>query len=171
MTVLQIISEVESYEDKTRAEWVCLTGGEPFIQDVSELVDRLNSYGYRTTIETNGTLYQECISRFDFVSISPKNTPEFSLQILKNLINHSTDCQLKFVHADKSSLSWMRDLVERLGFRGSVVIQPNGMIPPEDYLIALRFLWKAIQSPLWKSYDVRVIPQLHVMLFQHAKGI
>ncbi len=51
---------------------VVITGGEPFRQNLSELVQHLLDAGYQVQIETNGTLYQEL--PFDKITVvcSPK---------------------------------------------------------------------------------------------------
>ncbi|MHB0976606.1 MAG: 7-carboxy-7-deazaguanine synthase QueE [Candidatus Aquicultorales bacterium] len=50
--------------------WVCLTGGEPFMQEIGDLVEGLKTQGFFVQIETNGTLFQpiEC----DWLVVSPK---------------------------------------------------------------------------------------------------
>jgi len=50
-----LIDEVTPKTQKT--ELVVITGGEPFRQPIHFLIDALNKYGYRTQIETSGTLW------------------------------------------------------------------------------------------------------------------
>ena len=51
-------------------QWVCITGGEPYHQNLRSLTHRLKQYGYKIQIETNGTIFQETIA--DHITISPK---------------------------------------------------------------------------------------------------
>jgi 7-carboxy-7-deazaguanine synthase len=53
------------------AKWVCITGGEPYEQDLSELVDLLHSENLRVHIETSGTEWQGL--RMDWICLSPKD--------------------------------------------------------------------------------------------------
>ncbi len=55
---------------RTGLRRVCLTGGEPFLQDLRDLVARLKERGLWVTAETNGTLWQEV--PLDFLTVSPK---------------------------------------------------------------------------------------------------
>ena len=52
------------------AEWVCLTGGEPLLQDIGPLVRRLKDDGLKIQVETNGLLHSP--HPVDWVTISPK---------------------------------------------------------------------------------------------------
>ncbi len=52
------------------ASWVCLTGGEPLLQNLSGLVSGLRARGFKVQVETNGTLFQPV--SFDWITLSPK---------------------------------------------------------------------------------------------------
>lgn len=49
---------------------VCITGGEPFLQEIGPLAALLKSKGYWITAETNGTLWQQV--DLDWLTVSPK---------------------------------------------------------------------------------------------------
>jgi 7-carboxy-7-deazaguanine synthase len=53
------------------AKWVCITGGEPYEQDLSNLVDLLHSENLRIHIETSGTEWQAL--NIDWICLSPKD--------------------------------------------------------------------------------------------------
>jgi organic radical activating enzyme len=88
----ELLAEVEG----SRAEWVCLTGGEPLLQVDSGLVNSMVALGKKVVVETNGTLpfpresrkwLGECV----FISCSPKVWPvklgvDLSLVKLKFLV-------------------------------------------------------------------------------------
>ena len=59
------------------AAWVCLTGGEPLLQDLSGLMPGLHACGFKVQVETNGTLFQPV--SFDWITLSPK-PPAYSYQ-------------------------------------------------------------------------------------------
>ena len=56
--------------------WVCLTGGEPLLQDIAALTRGLKRNGFRVQVETNGTLRRPLTA--DWYSVSPK-PPAFSV--------------------------------------------------------------------------------------------
>lgn len=50
--------------------WVCLTGGEPLLQDLAGLVRGLKRRGFSVQVETNGTIRPSIAA--DWYSVSPK---------------------------------------------------------------------------------------------------
>jgi len=64
--VRRIVKEIERYSCKR----VCITGGEPYLQNLSPLVDTLKQKKYWIAVETNGTIWQEL--SIDWVTVSPK---------------------------------------------------------------------------------------------------
>lgn len=64
MTVGEIVNEVVRMRNKV----VCLTGGEPLMQDVRRLITELSSYGFYVVIETNGSMEVEPYRHFRNVS-------------------------------------------------------------------------------------------------------
>lgn len=69
-TVAGIAKDVCRLRRGFPARWVCLTGGEPLLQDVDPLVRRLRADGFLIQIETNGIL--EPRPRADWYTVSPK---------------------------------------------------------------------------------------------------
>jgi len=52
------------------AEWVCLTGGEPLLQDLEDLVRKLKKEKFKVQVETNATIFRAL--PVDWYTISPK---------------------------------------------------------------------------------------------------
>ena len=51
------IEAIMEQVEKLNNNYVCLTGGEPLLQeDVQQLINELTNYGYQISIETNGTV-------------------------------------------------------------------------------------------------------------------
>ncbi|MCP2519413.1 7-carboxy-7-deazaguanine synthase QueE [Candidatus Aminicenantes bacterium AC-335-B20] len=65
-----ILNTVRNLKEKHNTEWICLTGGEPLIQDIRTLVHQLKSENFKIQIETNGTRYIDI--PVDWYSLSPK---------------------------------------------------------------------------------------------------
>lgn len=70
LSELEVVAEVKKYGSK----WVCITGGEPFMQDLRVLTNHLKLEGLDIQIETNGTIYQPVIC--DWLVVSPKDEKE-----------------------------------------------------------------------------------------------
>jgi len=72
--VEDILQEVDRLRRGFPADWICLSGGEPLLQNIGPLARRLRKAGLCVQIETNGTLYQRI--PFDWLTVSPK-PPEY----------------------------------------------------------------------------------------------
>jgi len=62
---------------------ICITGGEPFLQNLTKLTQKLYDEDYFISIETNGTIYQPV--QADLVVISPKNEIDKKLTLWNNI--------------------------------------------------------------------------------------
>lgn len=70
LSVREILKEVKKLYRLFPAEWICLTGGEPLLQDIDALVEALRKERFKIQVETNATLFRPL--RVDWYSISPK---------------------------------------------------------------------------------------------------
>lgn len=57
MTPETLVQIVEMFYGWNNGDLIVLTGGEPFRQNITPLVDKLLAHGYEVQIETNGVLY------------------------------------------------------------------------------------------------------------------
>jgi 7-carboxy-7-deazaguanine synthase len=69
-TAAEIAAEVRGLRRGFPARWVCLTGGEPLLQDIGPLVRRLKDDGFLVQVETNGVLEPRFAA--DWYTVSPK---------------------------------------------------------------------------------------------------
>jgi len=67
---LDILEKTKKNHRRFPAEWVCLTGGEPLLQDVGDLVRMLKSENFLIQVETNGMTYRRL--DVDWYTVSPK---------------------------------------------------------------------------------------------------
>lgn len=75
---LDILERVRAERKARPSRWVCLTGGEPLLQDISRLVRELKSEGFFVQIETNGTV--DRLLPVDWYTVSPK-PPDYGYRI------------------------------------------------------------------------------------------
>jgi len=73
----EIIKRVKKEQKEFPAPWVCITGGEPLIQDLKALTEELKKMGMNIQIETNATQYQDL--NVDWYTLSPK-PPDYFFQ-------------------------------------------------------------------------------------------
>lgn len=70
MTRDEVLSGIREARQGFPAAWVCLTGGEPLLQDISRLVRDIRTEGLRVQVETNGTV--DRLLPVDWYTVSPK---------------------------------------------------------------------------------------------------
>ncbi len=69
-SAVRVVEKVRRLRERFPARWVCLTGGEPLLQDLKELVQLLKREKFKIQVETNATRYVPL--PFDWITISPK---------------------------------------------------------------------------------------------------
>lgn len=70
MSLEQIRDSVVSLKKRHFFSWICLTGGEPLLQDIRPLARILKEEGYKIQLETNAVFYQDL--DVDWYTVSPK---------------------------------------------------------------------------------------------------
>lgn len=70
--ILTRVEQLASEDKKRIRHLVVITGGEPFLQPIGKLCEKLIEAGFKVQIETNGTLYRELPEDVDIIC-SPKN--------------------------------------------------------------------------------------------------
>jgi len=70
MHVSDCVNNIKKLCQDFPAKWICVTGGEPLLQDISELAKCLKKEKFKIQVETNATLFQPL--PVDWFTISPK---------------------------------------------------------------------------------------------------
>ena len=179
MSVEHILEEVQRYSD---CDAVVLTGGEPMLQNIEELVHALKEEGLHVTIETNGTIYREL--PVDLISLSPKlsnSTPHgkwqrehdarrVNINVLAEYIRSGIDYQLKFVVDKKSDIAEIQQLLADLKREVSVtpanvVLMPQGKTKEE-----IQSKYEMLVELCLKN-NFRLSPRLHVDIWGDKRGV
>jgi len=66
MELEEIIKEVKKF----RCRRICITGGEPYLQNLFPIFERLKKEKLFISVETNGTIWQDI--KFNWITVSPK---------------------------------------------------------------------------------------------------
>ena len=161
MTVEEILEEVG---DCFR---VCFTGGEPMLQpDAVELIERLVSKGIQVVLETNGSVDLSEVPRDPLVMISMDiKCPSSGMtdrMMLSNIDLLSSKDQLKFVIKDQADLDFAVGFVRSHRIPCPVIFGPVGGTERLEWLV---------QRVLDEHIDVRVLPQLHKIIWGDKKGV
>lgn len=161
MTVMEIIDRVRGFD----IPLVCITGGEPLLQqETYSLVDRLLDEGYSVQLETNGSIPLEKVSCHENLMISMDfKTPSSGMQkrmIKENLEVLSPYDQLKFIVADSVDMRFVEEFLAVNEIPCPVVVTPVGgtdIRPVAEWVLK-------------KNLNVRVLPQLHKLIWGEERG-
>ena len=159
------------------ARHIVLTGGEPTLQkELPVLATLLKEQGYHLTVETNATIVREpLLPLIDLWSLSPKLSSAGENYLHHKAIAHfltklrPDQQQWKFVVRDDADEQLLRELLSRYPAfserRLPIVLQPEGDSAQADYPRALEQLAERLHDPFWQPYNVRALPQLHVIIW------
>lgn len=147
--IADLIDRVEEREHG----YVCITGGEPLIQEgVSEFVDLLAGRGFEVDLETNGAHRFDHVEARVVMDVKTPSSGEISrLELLDDL---SDEDDLKFVVGDEEDYRYAKGVLKGYGGGATPLLQPVG--GTEARWLAER----AVEDCL----DARVQVQLHRLL-------
>jgi 7-carboxy-7-deazaguanine synthase len=162
---------------------VVLTGGEPTLhKDLPQLAYLLKDLGHHLTIETNTTLFPEAVvPLIDLWSLSPKLSSAgenyVCYPIIKRFLQElrADQQQWKFVVRDTTDEQGLRELLSRFPIfikqQLPIILQPEGDTATPDYPTALEQLAERVRDAFWQDYYVRVLPQLHVIIWGRRRWV
>ncbi len=160
MTIEEITEAVNDFS----ASRVCLTGGEPLMQDeiyglIEALIDE-----YELSVETNGSLDISKLTEMDLMISMDYKTPS-SLMAGKmkedNLGLLREKDQLKFVIDDKRDYNYAKEVISKHQIKAEIILQPMGG----------KNMKELVERVLEDDLDVRVLPQLHKIIWGDKKGV
>ena len=163
---------------------VVLTGGEPLLWPVV-LLRLLQHKGVRTlTIETNGTLAAPEWALADkrvWWSVSPKG-PWFNDEYpwkgaIPNLqdFDQTGRAYFKVVVRTADHMRWWLQRYATFGLEGTVVFQPDNCELDDLHAYMHRLVYLAAEfadiRPWWVNVPVRILPQLHFLMYGRRRGV
>jgi 7-carboxy-7-deazaguanine synthase len=154
---------------------VTLSGGNPALHDCAALVAKLRAGGYAVHVETQGSRAPDWLGTCDAVTVSPK-PPSSGMppdwEGLGRTLRAAADPDLKIVVFDGADLEYAVE-VRRRHPTVPLTLQPGnraGVDGRDDLLARLAWLADAaLRRP--ELGDVRVLPQMHVLLWGNRRGI
>lgn len=162
MSLEEVMKEIKKYKTK----WVCITGGEPLLQnEVYALIDQLLKEEHHILIQTNGSMPLVDIPCEDTIFINMDiKTPSSKMQdklLESNIELLGKKDSIKFVIADDEDYKYMRPFLKGHQIESQIIIQPEGN---KNY--------KALVEKVLKDrLDVRVLPQLHKLIWGDKHGV
>jgi 7-carboxy-7-deazaguanine synthase len=186
MTAEEIFAEVQRLSGN-QPILVTLSGGNPAIQPLEDLLDIGHAAGYTFALETQGSVAQSWFAKLDYLTLSPK--PPSSKQVtrwerLDRCISYAqnghgdrkTQICLKIVVFDDDDFAYARYVANRYPSI-PLYLQAGNHTPPHlseeidipGILRRLDWLIQRVTEEKW--YSVTVLPQLHSILWGNKRGV
>jgi 7-carboxy-7-deazaguanine synthase len=142
---------------------VCITGGEPLLQDIYPLCKVLKFKGFHIKLETNGSIPLKCkyidIIDMDIKTPSSGESERMRFSNIKRLRKRD---ELKFVISDRNDYEYSKDIIERFEPKCNVIFQPSYNV------LSLRDLAEWIIAD---RMDVKLGIQLQKLLWGERRGV
>ncbi len=175
--------EVAGRVHELGARHVVLTGGEPTLQkELPTLAGLLKACGHHLTVETNTTIYPlDAVPLIDLWSLSPKLSSAGENYLRYPIIEQflaglrPEQQQWKFVVRDDTDEQLLRALLNRYPAFSErqlpIILQPEGDNATPNYPAALGQLAERVRDRFWDDYYVRVLPQMHVIIWGRRRWV
>ena len=121
------------------AELVVITGGEPFIYDLSGLTQRLKANHLKTNVETSGAY--PLSGQWDWICFSPKKFKAAT----EDFYNKADE--LKVVVFNKSDIGWAEDQAKKLKSSAKRYLQPEWSKEKEMTPLIVDYIK---ENPTWR---------------------
>ncbi len=154
--------------------WVTLSGGNPAMHDLSELVELLHADGRKVAVETQGTVFREWLRACDVVTVSPKPPSSLMSTDLAQLDRFASlaNANLKVVVFDDADFAYAREIHMRYPDVPFYMQVGNTVGKDDAQALLAKLDWlgqkvladEAMQSAI-------VLPQLHVLLYGNRRGV
>ncbi|UXM95400.1 7-carboxy-7-deazaguanine synthase QueE [Bartonella sp. HY329] len=183
MTSHTILNEVEKLSNG-RPIMVSLSGGNPAIQPLDNLIHTGKERGHSFAMETQGSIVKPWFKDLDWLVLSPK-PPSSKMQcdrtILKSAIKaaKNTKVVLKFVVFDDVDYQFARSIGDEF-CDIDIYLQPGNHTPPQPQDIdgeidtngiLNRMEWLIDRVCLDGWFKAHVLPQLHVLIWGNKRGV
>ena len=189
-TAGELFDRIQKLLEGTNVNWVVLTGGNPVLYDLYNLVIALKRAGRQVAVETQGTRWKGWVSYLDSVVVSPKppsaqlTIPQQDSQMKRiqhffEMYQTPNKAAIKIPVGDARDVEWaglffasIKADLTTFGERGWPELFLSMVTQPEDTRqdIADRFdLLLPMANRQEGLEGIRFFPQLHAMLWLHEK--
>lgn len=199
LTEEEITEKFMSFYEEDTTKWITLSGGNPCIHDLTELVQNLKLEGFKIAVETQGTKFPKWLTMCDVITVSPKGPGMGEDTALPNLDAfleymfkwRPIQTNLKIVCFDQRDLEFAKlveDRYRRYGFPMylslgnpyppgrdifDVGFEDDAKITHEVHMKSLVDRYKILFEDISQDpilSQMRFLPQWHVFVWGNEKG-
>lgn len=176
-----ILARVNDLEDGPSL--VVLSGGNPALLDLSQLVAGLQARGLAVAVETQGSVWRPWLGQVDQLVVSPKG-PSSGMATAKHRRQFEgfmtaaqaaqQEASLKIVVFDEADLSYATEIAAQ--YRSPMYLSAGtdlGLSESETIdAVRERYRWLCERVARCRALtNARVLPQLHVLAWGTARGV
>ena len=166
---------------RSRPLTVSLSGGNPAIQDFTDLIALGRAQGYSFACETQGSIAKQWFADLDTLVLSPK-PPSSGEKVdwdafdkCLSAANGAKQIVMKIVIFDDADYAWARASADKYPHL-PIYLQPGNLqVDPEvagdPQKLADKLLWLVDKTLVDEWFAPRVLPQLHVLLWGNKRGV
>ena len=160
---------------------VSLSGGNPAIQDFTQLIALGQAGGYRFACETQGSVAKPWFGDLDTLVLSPKppssgETVDWAaFDACRRAADGAGNIVMKIVIFDETDYAWAREAADKYPALplflqpGNLEVDPN--VAVDLQMLADKLLWLVDKAMHDNWFAPRVLPQLHVLLWGNKRGV
>ena len=180
MTTQDVWAKVQRLSRNTPLT-VSLSGGNPAIQDFTDLIALGHAQGYRFACETQGSIAKPWFGDLDTLVLSPKppsSGETVDWDAFDACIAAATGAGqivLKIVIFDDVDYAWARMSADQYPHLplflqpGNLQVDPDVAVDPQT--LADKLLWLVDKTMADSWFAPRILPQLHVLLWGNKRGV
>ncbi|TET66765.1 MAG: 7-carboxy-7-deazaguanine synthase QueE [Candidatus Aminicenantes bacterium] len=150
MLTTHVVEKAKKLRKQLPTKWVCLTGGEPLLQDVKALVKTLKEENFKVQVETNATIYRSL--SVDWYTVSPKPENYFYQPVYRKRAK-----EVKVVVTKGLEFGVVQTLRQEFPDKIPILLQPQSNMKWSMNL-GIKLLRQALQADL---KNIRLSIQLH----------
>lgn len=169
--------------NRTPAHWVTFSGGDPVLHDLDPVVSDVHTLGLRIAVETQGAIWRDWLKRVDVVTVSPKGpsaeTTPTSWDMLRQYDAFlERKWNAKIVVKNEEDFEFAREVRSKFPYQKMTLqtcthVDDAGLLSPIDIklniLQQMRWLANLVHNNP-DMLDVRVLPQMHVLMWGQEQG-
>lgn len=181
MSATQIIERIEEHSFG-RPILVTISGGNPALWPLGELLKLGQARGHTFALETQGTKSPEWLGELDFLTLSPKPPSSgmtFDLDSLRRCVEvatreRKTRVSLKIVVFDEADYEFARGVWREfpgVPFYLSVGTAPVSSVDNDENQITRGVEWLIERAARDGWMEAVILPQIHVLLWGQKRGV
>jgi 7-carboxy-7-deazaguanine synthase len=161
--------------------WIILSGGNPALLDLTNLIDLLHENNYRVALETQGSKWKAWFNKLDLLTLSPK-PPSSGMSTDWDILDYTVatqqgDVDIKIVAFDDKDLEYAKYVFSRYpqdphSIRRHFISTGTlvGISTRDDILDRMEaFIRTGLEDEILGKVTYGM--QLHVLLFGHRRGV